>query len=305
MSYCTKLENSVLTPPALRRGSKIRIIAPSGPFDRTLFWKAIGWISRYYRPLFEPTIFTRDGFLAGTDERRRAELQLAIDDPEISAIVVARGGWGAARLTSGVDFCGLISHPKWIVGYSDPTTLHLCAWQVGVASMHANNLVSLGRGDAQARSAWLDALEYPDQSRVLAGQPLCGGNASGVLVGGNLTVLFSTLAAGRLRFPDNCILALEDIGESSYRVDRMLHALKSSGATDRVAAYALGQFVDCDAGKFGVSVDDVLVEQLGRAGVPVVKGLPFGHTRVNAPLPFGTRATLNGSSGELRLGNSQ
>ncbi len=155
----------MLTPPALRRGSKVRIIAPSGPFSRPLFWRALGWLSKYYRPIFDPTIFKRDGFLAGSDERRRLELQFAIDDPDTSAIVVARGGWGAARLTSGVDFSGLISHPKWIVGYSDPTTLHICAWQIGVASMHANNLVGLGRGDAEARNVWLEALEFPEKCR--------------------------------------------------------------------------------------------------------------------------------------------
>ncbi len=169
--------------------------------------------------------------------------------------------------------------------------------------MHANNLVSLGRGDADARSAWLEALEYPEKCRVVVGQPMCSGHASGVLVGGNLTVLFTSLAAGKLRFPDNCILALEDIGESSYRIDRMLNALMNSGAADKVAAYALGQFVDCHAGKFGVSDKEVLVDQLGRAGVPVVAALPFGHTKVNVPLPFGTQVTLNGSSGQLHLGN--
>jgi muramoyltetrapeptide carboxypeptidase len=268
-----------------------------------LFWRAIGWLSKYYCPIFDPTIFRRDGFLAGSDERRRLELQLAIDDREISAIVVARGGWGAARLTSAVDFGGLLSHPKWLVGYSDPTTLHICAWQIGIASMHANNLVGLGRGDAEARNDWLEALEFPEKCRILVGHSLCAGRASGVLVGGNLTVLLSSLAEGKLDFPDNCILALEDVGESSYRVDRMLSALLNSGVTDKVAAYALGQFIDCDAGKFGVSVSEVLSDRLGQAGVPVVMGLPFGHGRVNSPLPLGTRATLDGLRGELRLGN--
>lgn len=294
----------MLTPPSLRYGSKIRVVAPSGAFDRTLFWKGLGWLSKYHRPQFDPMIFAREGFFAGSDERRRVEMQLAIDDPEISAIVVARGGWGAARFISSIDFGGLISHPKWIVGFSDPTTLHICAWQIGVASMHANNLVSLGRGDEVARKTWLEALEYPDKYRVLRGQTLCPGESAGVLVGGNLTVLFSSLAMGKLRFPDNCILALEDIAESSYRIDRMLNALLNSGVTDRVAAYALGQFVDCDSGKHRIPVNNVLENQLERVGVPVVLNLPFGHGRINSPLPFGTRAILDGTKGELRLGNS-
>ena len=294
---------SVLTPPSLRRGSKIRVIAPSGPFDRTLFWRALGWLSRFHRPQFDPKIFAREGFLAGSDERRRVEMQLAIDDPEISAIVVARGGWGAARFVSAIDFGGLISHPKWIVGFSDPTSLHICAWQIGVASMHANNLVSLGRGDEVARKSWLEALEYPDKHRVLTGQSLIPGQAAGILVGGNLTISLSNLATGKLHLPDNCILALEDIAESSYRIDRMLNALFSSGAADRVAAYALGQFVECDSGIHRVPVSRVLKNQLERTGVPAAINLPFGHGRINSPLPFGTRVILDGTRGELKVGD--
>jgi muramoyltetrapeptide carboxypeptidase len=247
-------------------------------------------------------MFRRERFFAGSDERRRDEMQLAIDDPDISAIVIARGGWGAARFVTSIDFRSLVSHPKWIVGFSDPTTLHIHAWQIGVASMHANNFVSLGRSDASARKSWLDALEFPDKFRVLRGQTLCSGNISGTLVGGNLTILFTTLAMGRLHFPDNCILALEDIDEPSYRIDRMLCALRNSGALDRVAAYALGQFVNCDSGRHGIPVSCVLENHMKHLDVPVVVNLPFGHGRINEPLPFGICATLDGSRGELRLG---
>jgi muramoyltetrapeptide carboxypeptidase len=292
----------VLTPPALHPGSKIHIIAPSGPFDRALFWRATGWLSKYHRLRFDRSIFERNGFLAGSDDRRRSELQQAIDNPEIGAIVAARGGWGAARFITSIDFSGLISHPKWIVGFSDPTVLHVRAWQLGVASLHAANFVGLGRGDEYARGAWLQALEIPDKARVLRGHSLSAGKRAGVLVGGNLSVLFGCLAMGILHFPDNCILALEDVAESSYRVDRMLNALLSSGVMDRVAAFALGQFVDCDSGRNGVPVGEVLKVQIGRIGVPAVINLPFGHGRVNEPLPLGAQVTLDGTLGELRLG---
>jgi len=294
----------VLTPPALRPGSNIHIIAPSGPFDRALFWRAAGWLSKHHRLLFDRSIFERNGFLAGSDERRRVELQQAIDNPEIGAIVAARGGWGAARFVTSIDFSGLISHPKWIVGFSDPTVLHVRAWQFGVASLHAHNMVGLGRGEKYARDTWLQALEIPDKARVLRGHSLSAGKHNGVLVGGNLSVLFSCLAMGILHFPDNCILAIEDVAESSYRIDRMLNALLASGVMDRVAAFALGQFVDCDAGRHGVPVSEVLKDHIGRIGVPAVMNLPFGHGRVNEPLPLGAQVTLDGTLGELRLGQS-
>lgn len=292
---------AAIIPPALRRGSTIRIIAPSGPFDRTLFWRAVGWLAERYRPKFDEAIFERDGFLAGSDQRRRTELQQAIDDTDAHAIVMARGGWGAARLAPAIDFRGLLTHPKWLVGFSDPTALHAHAWQLGVASMHASNLMGLGRGDEMARQSWAEALEFPATPRILTGQGWHPGRATGILVGGNLTVLVHSLALGGLSLPDNCILALEDVSESSYRVDRLLSALLNSGAADKVSAFALGQFIDCDPGRHEVEVSHVLREQLGRLGVPVIADLPFGHGTINVSLPFGMPAMLDGRAGLLHL----
>ena len=292
----------VLVPPPLRRTSKVRIVATSGPFDRLLFWRAIGWLANVCRPHFDPSIFERDGFLAGSDERRRAEFQSALDDPETAAVVVARGGWGAARFAQSLDYSGLRSSPKWLVGFSDPTIMHMNAWRLGVASMHASNLVALGRGDSVARKTWVEALQWPLRHRVLRGRPASRGTATGTLVGGNLTVLMGGLATGCLRFPDQCILALEDVTESPYRVDRMLSALRHSGALDRVGAIALGEFVDCNAGADGVGVAQVLRSHFLPMGIPVVTDLPFGHGRINVPLPFGTTAMLNSDKGELGLG---
>jgi len=292
----------VIIPPAPHRGSRVHIIAPSGPFDRALFWRALGWLSAYFRTYFDPSIFNREGFLAGTDERRRAEFQSAIDDREAKAIIVARGGWGAARFINALDYSGLVAYPKWLVGFSDPTTLHMQAWRLGIASLHASNLVGLGRADANARAEWLDALESPRRPRVLKGQGLCRGEATGTLVGGNLTVLVNGLAAGNLHFPDQCILALEDVTETSYRIDRMMSALVGSGALDKVGAVALGQFVDCDSGTHGIHVHQVLASHLMPLGIPVAYDLPFGHGKFNSPLPFGTCARLRGDHGQLFLG---
>lgn len=292
----------VLVPPSLCKNSKVRIVATSGPFNRVLFWRAVGWLAHFCKPQFDASIFEREGFLAGTDERRRAEFQSALDDPEARAIIVTRGGWGAARFTQSLDYSGLRSYPKWLVGFSDPTIIHMNAWGLGIASMHASNLVALGRGDAAARQSWLEALQCPLKRRVLRGNVASRGKAAGTLVGGNLTVLMNGLATGRLNLPDRCILALEDVTESSYRVDRMLSAFVHSGALDRVGAVALGEFLDCDAGTHRVEVAHVLRSHFLSMGVPVVTDLAFGHGRINTPLPFGTDALLDGDKGELQLG---
>jgi muramoyltetrapeptide carboxypeptidase len=295
----------VIVPPSLEPGSEVRVIAPSGPFDRALFGAAVGWLSSRHRVAYDPDIFAYDGFLAGHDVRRRKELQSAIDDPNVSAIVTARGGWGAARIVSSVDFSGLVRNPKWIVGFSDATTLHANAWRMGVASLHAANLATLGNGDADARSQWLRALEDPHHERVIRGIPVVGGRCEGILVGGNLSIIVSCLSRGKLTLPSRCILALEDVSESSYRIDRMLDALLSSNVAGRIAGAVLGQFVDCDPGKYAVSVTQVLRDQFRRFGVPALGELEFGHGHVNTPLLLGQPALLDAQRGELSIGTLQ
>jgi muramoyltetrapeptide carboxypeptidase len=127
------------------------------------------------------------------------------------------------------------------------------------------------------------------------------GTARGPLVGGNLTVLFACLASGRLRFPAGAVLAIEDVTEQAYRVDRMLTAFHVSGALDRIAGVVVGDFTDCPPSR-GVSVRQVLEERLGSLGVPVAAGLPFGHDLDNEPFVLGTAVTLDASAGTLETG---
>ena len=114
-------------------------------------------------------------------------------------------------------------------------------------------------------------------------------------------MLFTCSAAGRLHLPQGCVLLLEDVTESSYRLDRMLSALLVSGALDAVAAVVVGDLTDCAAGRYGVEPADVLRERLATLGVPVAAGLDFGHGRHNLPLPLGLSAELDASTGVLTL----
>ena len=124
-----------------------------------------------------------------------------------------------------------------------------------------------------------------------------------MLIGGNLTLLFSAAASGRLVVPDGSVLAIEDVDESSYRVDRMLTALYDGGVFDRVSAVLVGEFTGCGPGKYRVPVEDVLYERLTRLGLPVLSGLAFGHGRWNEPLPFGLPAEVDGFTGQLGIGD--
>jgi muramoyltetrapeptide carboxypeptidase len=292
----------IVIPPPLRPGATVRIVAPASPFDRTLALCGIAFLGQRYRVEFDWRMFERDGFLAGSDARRRDELSRALEAPHVAAVIAARGGYGITRIANDVDFSALQRHPKWLVGFSDVTALHVEAQTVGVASWHAHHAAGLGRGDAHAREHWLAALEAPLTPRTLRGRGHGSGRVRGPLWGGNLTVLFTCAVTGRLRLPEGAILALEDVTEASYRVDRMLSALRLGGHLRGVAGVAFGSFADCHAGPHGVEVEHVLARELAELGVPWVSGLPFGHDLPNEPLLLGAEAELDPGAGCLRLG---
>jgi muramoyltetrapeptide carboxypeptidase len=293
----------LIVPAPLVPGDHVRVISPSGPFDRALVLRGLGWLSSRYDVHFDSGLFARDGYLAGTDARRLAELNTALGDQNARAIFATRGGYGLARIAHAADVGALRDRPKWLVGFSDITALHVEAARVGVASLHAANIAGLGRDDAEGHTDFIRALEHPGELRRFADlKRVRSGNTVGIVTGGNLAVLFGCAAAGRLSLPDQSILLLEDIGEAPYRVDRMLSALLVSGALDRVAGVIVGDFVDAPAGKYGVDVEAVLEERLRELRVPVVSGFPVGHGKRNVPVHFGLNAQIDADAGTVSLG---
>jgi len=292
----------VIVPPALRPGDRVHVVAPSGPFDRALVLRGLGWLKERYDVRFGPGIFAREGFLAGPDSHRLAELQGALAAPDIRAVVAARGGYGLTRIAHTLNMQPLRDHPKWVVGFSDITALHVEVGRARLASLHAHNVAGLGRGDARARREWITALEQPSTQRVFTGLRMLGsGTAEGPVHGGNLTVLFACAAAGRLDLPPGCLLFLEDVGEAPYRVDRMLSALLAAGHLDRVAGVLVGDFTDAPPGRHGVPVEAVLFERLRELRIPIATGFPAGHGQKNAPVHLGIPARIDSASSSIVL----
>jgi len=290
----------VIFPPPLRPGDAIAVVAPSGPFDRAAALAGIAWLEQRYRVRFRRSLFARDAYLAGRDQRRIRELQHAFDS-DVRAIVAARGGYGLSRIAHLVDWSEFMRRPRWIVGFSDLTVLHVESWSRGLASIHGAMVCSLGGASEAARRQWIATLEGPREPRTWRGlQTWRSGRASGPLVGGNLAMLHACAAASRLRIPKGAVVLLEDIGERPYRVDRMLTNLVTGGHLTRASAIAVGGFTDCVAGPDGRSVADVLRERLRSLGVPVVAGLPVGHGARNDAVVLGRRADVE--RGTFRLG---
>jgi muramoyltetrapeptide carboxypeptidase len=292
----------VIFPPPLHPGDTVAVIAPSVHFDRSAAVEGIAWLSRRYRVVYGKTLFARDGYLAGSDRRRIGELQKALD-ADVRAVIAARGGYGLGRIASLVDWRAARRRPKWLVGFSDFTVLHAEAWRRGVATLHAPMVCALANATPSARRHWIDTLEDPMRERRWAGLARWrGGRATGTLVGGNLAILHSVAAAGRLRFPKGAIVFLEDIGERPYRVDRMLTDLLGAGHFGQAAGVVVGDFTDCVRGADGRSVQQVLRERLGTLDVPVAAGFPGGHGKRNDAIVLGHRARLDAGRGLLLLG---
>lgn len=291
-------------PEALRPGDVIRVVAPSGPLDPAELWRGLAWLRARYRVHVSPGVLARDGYLAGDDARRRGELAAALCDREAKAVVVARGGYGALRILEDLPWGELRKRAKWIVGFSDVTVLHAMAWSHGVASVHGPNVTGLGvHASPPVRAAWLAAVERPAAPRRWPGlRVVRGGSASGVLVGGNLSLLYAMAAAGRLVIPDGAVLAVEDVNEAPYRVDRMLTSLLLGGHLACASALVFGGLDRAAPGPDGRSADEV-VDRLGRAlDIPVLAGAPFGHRPHNESFVIGARARVAGDEVSLSCG---
>jgi muramoyltetrapeptide carboxypeptidase len=279
-------------PPMLRRGDLVAVVAPASPFDALEFWRGMAWLRGRYRIRMRSDILAREAYLAGSDDRRTAELSAAMVDPAVKAIVMARGGYGITRIVDRLPWEAFAEAPKWLVGFSDVTALHLEAQQRGVASIHGPHVTGLAHASPWIRYRLLRALESAEELSWSGLRALVAGDAEGVLVGGNVALVEATAAAGRLSLPRGCVLALEDVTERPYRVDRMLTSLRLGGHLARAGAIVFGDFTQCDPGWDGRTIDQVLLERTSDLGIPVYAGAPFGHGQVNTPFVLGARVRL-------------
>lgn len=293
-------------PPSLQEGDRVRVVLPSGPCPPEQLEKGLGcWRQWGYNPI--PTLPSETAslpYLAANDAERLQALQLALDDPTCRAIACGRGGYGVTRLLPLLDWSEFCRSPKWIVGFSDITALLWTAAYQGVASLHAPLVATLPGESSQSRDRlrrWL----RDGQLDTLFGRAWCRGTARGLLFPANLTV--ATALIGTPSWPLNStpvILALEDINEDPYRLDRLLTHWRHSGALSPVVGVALGRFSwtsPLPAGET-YAATAVLRDRLLDLQLPIVAELPFGHGEGdNCALPVGVWAVLDGDRGSLSL----
>jgi len=289
-----------ISPAPLKKGETIGIIAPAGPVnDREAFAAGARLIEEMgFRIKHRPDIFRKDGYLAGSDQERLAELHALFADPEVKALVAARGGYGCLRLLADLDFALIRANPKMLIGFSDLTVLHAAIGkQTGLVTLHGPMLATLARGDRETRESFFRWLSGCPETKIKARglEILRGGDAAGRLLPGNLACLCHLLATPWEPDWQGAILVLEDIGEPPYRLDRLLTQLAVAGKLKGIAGLILGDFGESEASE---TVWRRALELLPE-NIPVWGNFPCGHGSRNLTLPLGAEARLDSSAGVL------
>ncbi len=299
---------SHVVPPPLKPGDRLRVIAPSGALrEFEAFQRGVEiWRSHGYEIEIPAQINDKWGYLAGKDESRRYQLAEAWNDPNCRGILCVRGGYGSTRVLEDwnwqINTSSESQNSKWLIGFSDITALLWSLYNIGISGVHAPVLTTLAAEpdwSVQRLFDWVEGRSIPP----LHGCGWSGGVVSGTLLPGNLTVATHLLNTPFQPSFDDVILALEDVTEAPYRIDRLLTQWRMSGVLQKVRGIALGSFSRCEAPPDipSFSVEEVLRDRLGDLGIPVVSDLSFGHDTCNAALPVGVKATLNGEQGILEI----
>jgi muramoyltetrapeptide carboxypeptidase len=305
-------------PARLNYGDTIGIIAPgSPPPDPKSIDRSVAVLERLgFKTSLAPNVRKRRGFLAGSDRDRASDLMKMFADPKVKAVMCLRGGYGTARLLPLLDYHTIRANPKILVGYSDITSLQ-CAFlaKSNLVSFHGPMLDSdFARKNLPdfTLQSFLKTLMQPFAPGSIregynrkTNAILRRGRVSGPLIGGNLSLLCTTLGTPYQPSFKNRILFFEDLDEVPYRFDRMLTQLLNAGLLQQVRGIAIGINANCrdpkagNAREYRQSLEDVFRERLLPLKVPVVTGLPFGHIPLKATLPVGVRVTLDAEKGDL------
>lgn len=294
-----------LYPNVLRAGDAVALVSPAGPVAASKVESAAQVLQSWgLKPRIYPHALDTHSFYAGTDEHRLADFNAALADPDIRAIFCNRGGYGAQRIVQGLDFDAVRRDPKLVIGFSDITAIHEALWvQTRLATIHGPVAAQFERGGVFTSSVWHATMNTaPVRVSADAAEPTFNvrttGAAEGILLGGNLCMLSTSVGTPFMPDLTGAILLIEEVNEASYRVDRMLTQLLNSGVLNGVVGIAVGQFTEPKTSG-AVTPSSVLMERLCGLGIPLVGGFAIGHGDINYAVPLGTQASLDADSGTL------
>ncbi len=296
----------MVTPPFLNPGDIVGIVSTARKISDEEISPLLELIKSWgLKPRIGKSINAENDQFAGNDAIRASDLQEMLDDKDVKAVWCARGGYGTVRILDSLDFSVFMEHPKWIVGYSDVTVLHSHIHGFGIESLHANMATDIHTKSEDTRSSVHEVLfgndlvhEYVSEENK--NRP---GKATGELVGGNLSILYSLLGSQSAIDTKGKILFIEDLDEYLYHIDRMMMNLKRNGLLDGLAGLIVGGMNDMNDNTipFGKTAEEIIQEHVEEFDYPVCYGFPAGHIQDNRALILGRKVELEVSSSRVLI----
>ena len=287
------------TPPFLKSGDKIGIIAPASAINYDEMIPGINRLQNEWKLEVVEGQTLKSAFhqFSASDADRLADFQKMLDDPSIKAIIAARGGYGCSRIIDDLDFTNFIQNPKWIIGFSDLTVVHSQLHNLGFTSVHAPMVKSMmlpGAGEASESLRKVLFGELPEYS-INSYSLNRTGTATGQLIGGNLCLLAHLIGSATDIDTTDKILFIEDVNEYLYNLDRMMIQLKRAGKLDHLAGLIVGQFTDMKDNSrpsFGKNAYEIIYEHISEFDYPVCFNFPVGHVSDNRAMIVSMESSL-------------
>jgi len=297
----------MITPEFLQKGDTVAIVSTARKVSKEELKPGLDLLEKWgLKVILGKTIEAEQNQFAGDDALRTTDFQAMLDNPNVKAIWCARGGYGTVRMVDGLDFSKFKQNPKWIIGYSDITVLHSHLHNLGVETLHAQMPLDIENKTEETATSI---------KRVLFGEPYKisftseekkltrTGKATGQLVGGNLSVLYSILGSISSANTDGKILFIEDLDEYLYHIDRMMQNLKRSGFLKNLSGLIVGGMSDMNDNTipFGKTASEIITEAVSEYNFPVCFNAPAGHIKDNRALIMGRNVTLEVTEKEAKL----
>ncbi|WP_343635370.1 LD-carboxypeptidase [Fluviicola sp.] len=286
----------MICPPKLVPGDTIALVSPAKAIEATYIDFAKAYFEEQgFNVLVGSRAASEYRYFSGTDMERAADLQWAIDHPDVKAIVCNRGGYGAIRLFDTVNWANLLREPKWLLGFSDITNFHCLGLKLGIETAHTSMPLNFRENTPESLESLVNVLQgKPNEYNWQPNASNKAGIATGNVVGGNLSILYSLL--GTPYSPDyaHTILFIEDIGEQVYHLDRMLWAFRYAGVFDRIAGLIVGGMTDMKdtATPTAWNVEELILEHTKYRSFPIAFDAPVGHINDNRAFICGREATF-------------
>lgn len=294
-------------PPYLKPGDSIGICSPARKIPREDVEPALQMLEeKGFYPVLGKNMFNEHHQFSGTDEERAEDLQLMLDDPNVKAILFARGGYGTLRIIDKLDFAEFERNPKWLIGYSDITVLHNHVHSVlHTETLHATMPINFGKDDYSTETLFkiLEGhamIHEAENSGLVKNRP---GKVTAPIVGGNLSLIYALQGSVSDLDTNGKILFLEDIDEYLYHVDRMMISLKRAGKLNDLAGLVIGGMTDMkdNAVEFGQTAEEIVQSHVAEFAYPVCYNFPAGHDHRNYALPLGRNVHLHVEESSARI----